>query len=171
MASGGGSERWGVGVIIGVISGMLHRLSASGNYDRGDRFAVYAYRASNLPTRTGCSYMETIEFLVQGSAPEPYQVKFARSGSNVTAFCSCPAGEMGTYCKHRFAILGGVADAVVSENFGQVSMIASWLPGSNLAERLAEIDAATREVERAKKAEAQAKKKLAAAMMGRDRGN
>lgn len=113
--------------------------------------------------------MERIEFLVQGSAPAPYEVIFARDNNEVTASCSCPAGDNGTYCKHRLDILDGVLGGVVSENAHQVREVVSWLPGSSLEMCLAELASATREVENAKHVEAQAKKKLAVTMVGRER--
>jgi hypothetical protein len=111
--------------------------------------------------------MEIIEFMVKGSALTPYQVTFARDNNEVFASCSCPAGENGTYCKHRINILDGVLEGVVSENAYQVKEVALWLPGSNLERCLAELASATRAVENARHAEAQAKKKLAVAMVGR----
>ena len=53
--------------------------------------------------------MERIDFLVQGSAFHPYEVKFLkRSEKNLSAYCTCPAGDNGQYCKHRFSILEGI---------------------------------------------------------------
>lgn len=46
--------------------------------------------------------MEDICFLVQGSAEEPYKVTFKKNGSNLSAYCTCPAGENCQFCKHRF---------------------------------------------------------------------
>jgi uncharacterized Zn finger protein len=60
--------------------------------------------------------MEETYFIVQGSADEPYKVTFRRKGNNLSAYCTCPAGENGQYCKHRFRILAGCDDGIVSEN-------------------------------------------------------
>ncbi|APR39374.1 SWIM zinc finger family protein [Paraburkholderia sp. SOS3] len=110
--------------------------------------------------------METIEFLVQGSAPDPYRVTFVRDSNEVSALCSCPAGENGGYCKHRLSILDGVLDGVVSTNAHQVREVGSWLPGSSLESCLAEVASAAKAVENAKRLEAQAKKKLARVLAG-----
>jgi uncharacterized Zn finger protein len=52
------------------------------------------------------SFMEEICFLVQGSAEEPYKVTFRKKGNNLSAYCTCPAGENGQYCKHRIEVRG-----------------------------------------------------------------
>lgn len=46
-------------------------------------------------------------FLVQGSAPEPYNVEFSYTEEKFSAQCDCPAGLMGTLCKHILSILEG----------------------------------------------------------------
>lgn len=108
--------------------------------------------------------METIRFLVQGTTQEPYEVTFRKVGSNLSAYCTCPAGENGQYCKHRFRILEGSTEAIVSENSGQVPTVVAWLPGSDVAAAMAAVIAAEREFERAKRVVTGAKKDLAAAM-------
>lgn len=105
-----------------------------------------------------------VEFLVQGSAAEPYVVVVARTGTNVTAHCSCPAGIVGQYCKHRFAILQGDGSAVVSENGSRVAEVAGWLAGSDLEAALRELGDREAELEVAKKRVASAKKAVARAM-------
>lgn len=111
--------------------------------------------------------METIKFLVQGSAKTPYELIFERDGTQIAAFCTCPAGENGTACKHRLSIFSGLDTGIVSGNAEKVTEIVAWLPGSTLAADMAELDEAERNFERAKTAVAKAKKKLAATMMGR----
>lgn len=109
--------------------------------------------------------MDAISFLVQGSAADPYHVTIQRDGPNLTARCTCPAGVVGQYCKHRFALLSGDASGVVSENAAAVSQVAGWLAGSDLEGALehlalceAALDAAKRELAQAKKAVAWAMK-------------
>jgi hypothetical protein len=111
--------------------------------------------------------MERIEFLVRGSAELPYRVTFERDGDRIIAFCGCAAGENGIYCKHRISILTAAATGLPIPNAEQVSVVASWLPGSVLAARLTELAEAEEGLELAKRAVAKAKKTLAAAMMGR----
>ncbi len=108
--------------------------------------------------------MDTIRFLVQGSASLPYEVTFQKQGANLAAFCSCPAGENGQYCKHRFRILEGSREGIVSGNENQVETVVSWLPGSDVESAMKAVVIAERELERAKSVVTDAKKRLAAAM-------
>jgi len=59
--------------------------------------------------------METNPFLVQGSAVDPCRATFEREGNNLSACCTGPTSVGGQYCKHRFAILGGETEGIVSE--------------------------------------------------------
>ena len=108
--------------------------------------------------------MGTIQFLVQGSAVDPYEVTFQKAGNNLSAFCTCAAGQNGQYCKHRFQILEGNAEGIVSGNIEQVSAVVAWLPGTDVAEAMAVLDVAEREFDRTKKVVTNAKKNLASAM-------
>ena len=108
--------------------------------------------------------MEEVVFEVKGSSPEPYGIVFVkRSSENMSAYCSCPAGENGQYCKHRFSILDGKTDAIVSANIEEVEKVRSWLPGTDLDQAInnmkkLEIEAAkiNKELSAAKKAVARA---------------
>lgn len=108
--------------------------------------------------------MKEIEFLVQGSAPEPYRVTFIKDENNLNAFCTCPAGENGQHCKHRFAILAGDAKAVTSKNKDQVATVRGWLPGTDLESALIELAEAEHEYDAAKERLTTAKKKISQAM-------
>ena len=109
--------------------------------------------------------MPELRFQVQGSAPSPYDVTFVNRGaSNISAYCTCPAGENGQYCKHRFAILNGDSKAIVSGNEHEVPLVVEWLTGSDIEAALKELSVAERELERAKKEVSRAKKLVAQAM-------
>lgn len=110
--------------------------------------------------------MERYEFLVKGSASDPYQVSFSKDGTTVLAFCSCPAGKNGQYCKHRLGILAGSIASIVSENTADVGKVAAWLPGSEIETALAEIARLEDQAEALKKEIIYAKKVLAKIMMG-----
>jgi hypothetical protein len=125
--------------------------------------------ASALSDESGLARVEKIKFLVQGSAADPYELVFEHESSTnrIVALCTCPAGRKGTYCKHRLAILDGIDADVVSANPEHIAVVASWLPGSGLADAIDGLAKAEREVEEAKRAVARAKKTLAATMHGR----
>lgn len=106
----------------------------------------------------------TAVFLVQGSAAVPYQVTFTKQGNNLNAFCTCPAGMNGQYCKHRFAIMSGETQGVVSDNGAEVAKVRDWVAGSDVASALRELAEAEQEFDAAKDRLAAAKRKLAASM-------
>lgn len=106
----------------------------------------------------------SIEFLVQGSEIDPYRVSFHKSGNNLSAYCTCAAGSNGQYCKHRFNILDGIIDGVVSGNETDVITVGRWLEGSDVEAALHRVRAAETEVAEAKVRLSAAKKALAAAM-------
>ncbi len=110
--------------------------------------------------------METIIFKVQGSAPEPYTTLFKRSGTKLTANCSCPAGENGQYCKHRLNILNGISDGIVSGNESDVRTVTLWLKGTDVEQVLKQVSEAEDKFEEAKKQLYARKKKLARALLG-----
>jgi hypothetical protein len=77
--------------------------------------------------------MQELSFKVQGSASDPYDVNFVKqTDTNLSAYCSCPAGVKGQYCKHRFNILDGLTKGIVSENLDDVRIIQSWLAETDL---------------------------------------
>ncbi|MCT8284117.1 hypothetical protein NYQ43_00035 [Xanthomonas translucens pv. translucens] len=108
--------------------------------------------------------MNHIEFQVKGSADEPYIVTFAKHGANVTALCTCQAGQSRQSCKHRLAILSNSTAGVVSSNTADVAVVAGWLPGSSIEAAIAALSHAEAEQETAKRKVSAAKKDLAAAM-------
>jgi len=102
-----------------------------------------------------------VKLLVQGSAAEPYEVKFWLRGNNLTGHCSCPAGMNGQYCKHRFRVLDGNIEGVVSENIEEIAKVQSWLRGTDVEEALIEVREAEAAAEVAKRRLSALKKKLA----------
>ena len=109
--------------------------------------------------------MDEISFGIQGSAVDPYQVRFVRrSEDNLSAYCTCPAGSNGQYCKHRFRILDGSAEGIVSNNLDDVKVVQSWLPGTDIEEALNRMRELEAEEARVKKDLSAMKKQLAKAM-------
>ena len=109
--------------------------------------------------------MHSIDFLVQGSAPGPYHVTFKKAGSSLTAICTCPAGEVGQYCKHRLRILAGETTGIVSDNHAAVSEVRSWLPGTDVELAILELEKVEQEFEDARKRVSLSKKRLARTLM------
>lgn len=108
--------------------------------------------------------MDEIKFRVKGSAAEPYHVTFSRAGGELRAYCTCPAGENGQYCKHRLRILAGNSSEIVTANAEQVRQVQNWLAGTRLQIALSEVAEAERQAESAKRHLAAAKKRLAKLM-------
>lgn len=109
--------------------------------------------------------MQEITFKVQGSAAEPYGVVFVkRSDTNLSAYCSCPAGKNGQYCKHRFNILDGATKGIVSDNLDDVKVVQSWLQGTDIEVALIKMRELEAEAVKIKKALSAAKKEVAKAM-------
>jgi len=110
--------------------------------------------------------MKTIKFLVQGSAPEPYELSFRKAGDNIIALCTCTAALNGQHCKHRLSIFRGSTNGIVSGNGDQVALIQSWLPGTEIELLLNQVEEAESSFERAKNNLVTLKKRLARAMYG-----
>lgn len=109
--------------------------------------------------------MSVIKFLVQGSAEDPYEIKFHKQDNKLIATCSCPAGENGMHCKHRISILTGHPNNLVSKNENDIPTVLEWLKGTSLEAALNVEMEAEREFIRADKAYAAAKKALAKIML------
>ena len=105
-----------------------------------------------------------VEFQVQGSARAPYTVAFIKNGDKLSAYCTCPDGRAGHYCKHRFAILSGVEHGIVSRNANDIAKVSAWFRGTPVEAALHEIHEAARAVEAASTRLSLAKKTLADAM-------
>lgn len=109
--------------------------------------------------------MTSISFSVQGSAEAPYTVVFSTTAEGtLTATCSCPAGIVGQYSKHRFHILEGDSSAIVSGNAEMLDVVRSWFIGSDVEEALQELSARESDLELVKKQVSAANKKVARAM-------
>ena len=81
----------------------------------------------------------------------------------MSAYCTCPAGENGQYCKHRFNILGGITQGIVNDNEHEVEIVTDWLIGSDVEIALNEFVNAEYQFENAKRDLSAAKKRLAKA--------
>ena len=107
--------------------------------------------------------MDRFEFLVQGSSAEPYEVIIQREGNDLKANCTCPAGSVGQYCKHRFAILSGDASNVI-KGADNVKRAAALMPGTDVDRSWKVMLDAEAKLESAKRELFAAKKQLARTM-------
>ena len=108
--------------------------------------------------------MEEVIFLVQGSSSEPYKVHFKKEGTNLNVYCNCNAGQNGMYCKHRFRILEGSKEDIVSPNIQDISIVKSWLCGTDVELAMIELEKAEKDFEDAKKRVTQMKKNFSKAL-------
>ncbi|CCN37193.1 conserved hypothetical protein [Vibrio nigripulchritudo SO65] len=109
--------------------------------------------------------MNVIEFRVKGSSSEPYEVVFTKTKHNaLKAKCTCPAGSFGRHCKHRFNILDGQSEGIVSENLEQVKEVVSWIEGSELQATLKTIKELEIQAVRIKRELSKSKNQIAKAL-------
>lgn len=76
--------------------------------------------------------MKRIVFTVLGSSGSHYETTFEKAGTNVRAFCTCEAGKKGIYCKHRFSLMNGEFDKIISPNKDDLQILANMLHGTEL---------------------------------------
>ena len=107
--------------------------------------------------------MNKLVFFVQGSANNPYKVTFQKNDGKLSAYCTCPAGDHGQFCKHRIKILGGITDGIVSPNQHDVVIMKSWLNGTDIEVAIVGVMEAEQQYEIAKNKLTAAKKLLAKA--------
>lgn len=112
-----------------------------------------------------CGLILRLVFQVQGSQQDPYEVIIERNRSNLTALCTCPAGQNGMYCKHRFEILEGNSDRIISGNKADVSKVVEWLHGTDIEQSMHEVKIMEAIVEKNKRELKKLKKKLARSML------
>ena len=85
-------------------------------------------------------------------------------GNNLSAFCTCLAGINGQYCKHRLGILRGETKGIVSDNKSDATVVASWLPGTDIEQALLGVSNAEKSPAADKASLSAAKKHLARVM-------
>jgi len=103
-------------------------------------------------------------FVVQGSRGDEYQVTFGAASGRVVAYCSCPAGENGSICKHRLAIMDGEVSNLLSGNAQDVIRLQGLLKGTELEAAYTHLRVMEEEFEAAKRKLELAKKALASTM-------
>lgn len=111
--------------------------------------------------------MQEVMFEVAGSDGTLHEVRFMRDDEgNVTAHCTCLAGEYGNYCKHRIDIIEDRLQSIVGDNKNRAGDIQSWVAQSPLGDALFSVRKLEAEADRIKKELSQAKKVMARLMRG-----
>jgi hypothetical protein len=110
--------------------------------------------------------MKALEFIIEGSQGDEHRVVFEKNGAELHAFCSCLAGDNGIYCKHRFALMDGSVDALLSENETDLMTLQAWMTGTKLEAAYQRVTKAVKALKRAKD-ECNAAKKVLAQVMYR----
>lgn len=108
--------------------------------------------------------MERLVFSVSGSKGDIYTVTFECNGGNLNAFCTCQAGQNGVYCKHRFGLMDGEYNKLVSTNLADLEKLKAMMKGTDVEAAYSAVIAADAEYERAKTARERARANLARAM-------
>ncbi len=108
--------------------------------------------------------MRRLDFIVRGSKGDEYNISFTRDYDNLTARCTCRAGEVGMYCKHRFALMEGDVTNLISNNYNDVAKIKELIAGSDVEAAIVSLKNAELALDDAKKEVSRRKKALARAM-------
>lgn len=107
-----------------------------------------------------------LEFLIKSkSSGSEYMVKAYFDGEHPVLTCSCPAGENGKYCKHRFALIEGDESEVVDAS-NSAAELAEALNGTALGATIAEMRDHERAVKAAQAELTKIKKRVASQMRG-----
>ena len=95
--------------------------------------------------------MKKIEYQVQGSAADPYNITISKEGNKLQCICDCPAGTMSTHCKHWMGVFEGTKQKYINLPKEKILEIQSWLTGSDLEDILNEFIEIKNEEERVKR--------------------
>ncbi|WP_198780321.1 hypothetical protein [Shewanella putrefaciens] len=76
--------------------------------------------------------MKIWNFNVQGSQPEPYEVKFLLENNKLSIVCNCRAGVHGKKCKHKME--------TIRLEIGRGTELSSFLDHYGYTDLLAKID-------------------------------
>lgn len=105
-------------------------------------------------------------FYVQGSADEPYELEFEKTGANLRATCNCQAGAMHQFCKHILLVLQDAPENTPGTNEHSITDVREWLLGSKLEKALNALKFSEAALATAKANTSQAKRNVSAAMHG-----
>ena len=109
---------------------------------------------------------QDLVFDVQGSSLNEYEVSFfVDENGDIRAFCTCRAGQMGIYCKHRVALIVGDFTSVVG-GAEKKDKLQELLKNSELKRIVEEVIQIEKEAKALNATLKKAKKKLQSLMEG-----
>jgi len=91
--------------------------------------------------------MQSLKFSVQGSTVEPYEVIFYLIDGKLSGSCTCAAGQVSKYCKHRLELLEGSTKAAVNLNANDHAVIINWYTVSDIKTKVDELASIKKEIE------------------------
>ena len=107
-----------------------------------------------------------IEILVKSSSDNPYTVRFYLEENEISAFCSCPAGDNRKLCKHVKRIIAGDDSILFDSNQKNIFLkISSHLERTSIPILLSELNESEILLENAQKNVKKAKKALEKAVL------
>jgi hypothetical protein len=86
--------------------------------------------------------METLCFFVRDDVKGKFEVIIRKDGRNLHTYCSCPSGGTGRLCRHRYRILSGNREGVVSDNAPLVDIAHTWMWRSDVVDDMGVMEAA-----------------------------
>ena len=96
------------------------------------------------------SQVTALLFRVQGSEPEPYSVEITVNGAALVVRCSCVAGQLRKWCKHKMSLVTGDTRSLVSGNPEDVAVLLRLIPQTSAAALIKEVIEAEQQAEDAK---------------------
>lgn len=107
-------------------------------------------------------------FFVQGSASEPYRVRFVwDEAGRFASTCTCAAASQGSHCKHRLGVILRERAVVAALDPAAVDEVVFAASASAIGDRLVELAQAERAAVIAKDQVAMARRRLSEALLGR----
>ena len=107
-----------------------------------------------------------VEILAKGSSGNPYTVRFYLEENEISAFCSCPAGDNRKLCKHVVRIMTGDDSILYDSDQKKIFMkIGSHLQRTSVPNLVYELNESEILLENAQRKAKKAKKALEKAVL------
>ncbi|MBB5148618.1 SWIM zinc finger family protein [Ureibacillus thermosphaericus] len=101
-------------------------------------------------------------FSIQGSSEEPYTLQFSITEKSFKAECNCPAGLMGTLCKHIIWIIEGqIPSNLIDGDISKIVEISKAFHSSEVGDVYNHYKELEKEIEKLKKELKNRKKQVA----------